>query len=225
MRIQITQNGPYIVTGNIPLREVIITPVSHHNELVDGKELPQSEEYNLCRCGHSQNAPFCDGRHATSHFNGEETASRKPYLDRITDVTEGQTMQLLDDGRCAYARFCHKDNGDIWTLTEQDQNLENRKEALSAAHQCPAGRLVMYDFDGNALEDANKPEILIVQDPAQRCSAGIFVKGPIVIESADGSEYEVRNRVALCRCGSSRNKPFCDASHAKDGYQDRSKTN
>jgi CDGSH-type Zn-finger protein len=39
------------------------------------------------------------------------------------------------------------------------------------------------------------------------------VRGGITIESADGVPYEVRNRVTLCRCGRSDNKPFCDASH------------
>ncbi|UCF09264.1 MAG: CDGSH iron-sulfur domain-containing protein, partial [Thermoplasmata archaeon] len=41
----------------------------------------------------------------------------------------------------------------------------------------------------------------------------IWVRGRIPIESADGHIYEIRNRVTLCRCGWSSNKPFCDSSH------------
>jgi CDGSH-type Zn-finger protein len=41
------------------------------------------------------------------------------------------------------------------------------------------------------------------------------VWGGIQVTGADGHNYEVRNRVALCRCGSSRNMPFCDGTHAK----------
>ncbi|HEY0196583.1 MAG TPA: CDGSH iron-sulfur domain-containing protein, partial [Methanobacterium sp.] len=39
-------------------------------------------------------------------------------------------------------------------------------------------------------------------------------------ESADGYVYEVRNRVTLCRCGQSENKPFCDGTHMEIGFND-----
>lgn len=42
----------------------------------------------------------------------------------------------------------------------------------------------------------------------------IWVRGGIRVESADGNNYEIRNRVALCRCGKSSNKPFCNGAHA-----------
>lgn len=224
MRIKIIPNGPYLVTGGIPIKEMIIIPMGHHNEFTEGRTLPQSDEYFLCRCGHSKNAPFCDAEHVKAGFSGRETASKAPYADRIKDVVEGETMMLLDDDRCAFARFCHREGGSVWELTMQDSDPEKRSEALKAAHDCPAGRLVTVTHDGEIIEDKNEPEIIIMQDPEKGTSAGIFVKGPIVIESADGTEYEVRNRVALCRCGESHNKPFCDASHINANYIDKKVT-
>lgn len=220
MRIKITENGPYLVTGGIPLKEMVITPKGHHYELVEGRKLPQADEYALCRCGGTKNAPFCDGTHEHNGFKGKETASRKKYADRIEDVVEGSTMTLLDDGRCAFARFCHTERGDVWSVTDADQDPQNRAAAIKAASECPAGRLVMIDKEGNVLEETHAPEIVILQDPEKGASAGIFVKGPVVVEAADGTEYEVRNRVALCRCGRSSNKPFCDATHAQFGFND-----
>ena len=41
-----------------------------------------------------------------------------------------------------------------------------------------------------------------------------------VWQRPDGSTYELRNRYALCRCGASRNKPFCDAMHVSIGFSD-----
>lgn len=220
MKIKVTENGPYLVTGGIPIKEMIITPVGHHYEFREGRALPQAEEYALCRCGSSHNAPFCDGSHEKVHFHGTETASREVYLKRIEDVTEGDTIALLDDNRCAFARFCHTERGSIWEVTEQDGDTENREAAIKAAKECPAGRLVMVDKEGNVLEETFEPEIIIMQDPEKGASAGIFVKGPVTVEGADGVAYEVRNRVALCRCGKSRNKPFCDASHVSVEFND-----
>ena len=220
MRIKIIKDGPYHVTGNILIKEMIITPENHQNVLVEGRILPQQESYFLCRCGKSKKAPYCDGTHGKVGFCGEETASKKPYSERITDITEGSSIKILDDDRCAYARFCHRKAGSVWELTEKDNDPFMRSEAIKAATECPAGRLEAVSLNGEKLEKIYEPEIIILQDPTQDASAGIFVKGPIVIESADGNEYEVRNRVTLCRCGESGNKPFCDATHINAGFND-----
>jgi len=46
-----------------------------------------------------------------------------------------------------------------------------------------------------------------------------LVKGPVTILDADGNEHHTdRDIVALCRCGGSTTKPFCDATHSKIGF-------
>ena len=73
---------------------------------------------------------------------------------------------------------------------------------------------------GEPVETALPVSIGVVEDPAQE------VVGPIVAarrhpgRAADGFTYEVRNRVTLCRCGASKNKPFCDGSHASIKFRD-----
>lgn len=217
--IKILKNGPYIVTGNVPLSEKIIVSKGKINELKDGRKLPQAEEYALCRCGKSKNAPFCDGSHEKVGFNGVEKASRETFEDRA-ELLEGPDLDLLDDNRCAFARFCHRENGKVWELTENSNNPKYREEAIIAASECPAGRLVAYDKTGKAIEPEYEPSIEILQDPEKEASGPIFVKGNIPIESSEGYTYEIRNRVTLCRCGKSRNRPFCDATHISMNYTD-----
>ncbi len=51
-----------------------------------------------------------------------------------------------------------------------------------------------------------------------RDNAMLIAKGAMTINSADGSCSTTRNKAALCRCGESANKPFCDASHKRCGF-------
>lgn len=47
-KIKILKNGPYLVSGSIPLSEKIIVSIDEENKYIDGQKLPQSEEYVLC---------------------------------------------------------------------------------------------------------------------------------------------------------------------------------
>ncbi|MGI6665815.1 MAG: CDGSH iron-sulfur domain-containing protein [Christensenellaceae bacterium] len=71
----------------------------------------------------------------------------------------------------------------------------------------------MVKKNGEKLEEALECEIGLVQDVPKNHRGPLWVKGGIQIEGADGTLYEIRNRVTLCRCGESNNMPFCDASH------------
>ena len=222
-RIKIVKDGPYLVSGNIPLSEKIIVPGENEYTYEDGRDLPQSENYALCRCGKSKNPPFCDGAHIKACFIGTEVASREKYEDRA-ERRSGPGLDLLDDDRCAYARFCHRNKRNVWQLVDHSYSENNIQEAIRAASDCPTGRLTAVDKNGNAIEPAYEPSIQILQDQGEGVSSGIFVRGGIPIEGADGVEYEIRNRVVLCRCGKSSDKPFCDATHVSvkfsDGDQD-----
>ena len=217
--IKISKNGPYLVYGNIPLAEKIIVPKGRTYEFKEGRALPQSDEYALCRCGQSQNMPFCDGAHSKAGFKGEETASKDKYEKRA-EFIEGPGIDLMDDDRCAFARFCHREKGNVWDLTEDSDNEEIINEAIEAACNCPTGRLVAVAKNGKSYEPVYMPSIDIIQDPEQGVSGGIFVKGNIPIEASDGIIYEIRNRLVLCRCGRSANKPFCDAMHIPIKFKD-----
>jgi CDGSH-type Zn-finger protein len=220
IKIKILKDGPYVVSGNAPLYEKIIVPKGNGYEFIDGRQFPQSEQYALCRCGKSKNAPFCDGSHEKISFDGTETASKAKFEERA-ELLEGPELDLLDDHRCAFARFCHREDGTAWTLTKNSDNPKYREEAIIAASECPAGRLVAVDKTGNTFEPEYDPAISIIQDAEKGVSGGIFVKGKIPIESSEGHIYEIRNRVVLCRCGKSTNKPFCDTTHIHIEFLDK----
>ncbi len=213
-RIKVTQNGPYLVSGSVPLAEQVICEDAEGqcHGWREGKEYAAQDRYALCRCGHSQHKPFCDGTHGKIQFDGTETASREPYSEQATEIA-GSHLKLTDaEDLCAAARFCHRAGG-TWTLTVRSRSPEARQAAIEEACECPSGRLVAWDKDGTPIEPDFEPSIGLVEDVPEGVAGPLWVRGGIPVESADGTPYEIRNRVTLCRCGKSSNKPFCDGSH------------
>jgi CDGSH-type Zn-finger protein len=215
-RVTVSENGPYIVTGGVPLaRQTIVTDAEGSSELwQEGPALRVQERYALCRCGHSGRKPFCDGTHAKVGFDGTETASREPYRVQA-NLYDGPVLALYDaEQLCAFGRFCDP-HGKVWNQVEQTNTPDVRAQFLRQVANCPAGRLVALDkATGNAIEPELSVSIGLVEDPAEGCSGPLWLRGGIAVTSSDGFAYEVRNRVTLCRCGESKNKPFCDGTHA-----------
>lgn len=222
MKIVVSKDGPYLVYGGIPLSLMIIEPNKEGLswDWKEAKDFPVKEEYSLCRCGQSKNKPYCDSSHLRAKFDGTETATRRPFV-RQAEVFDGATMTLSDaEELCAFARFCDP-GGKIWGLMDQTDDPEVRKLAIREAAHCSSGRLVLHDKKtGETFEPRLPSSVGVVEDPALGCSGPLWVRGGIHIESADGTPYEARNRVTLCRCGASSNKPFCNGSHASIRFRD-----
>jgi CDGSH-type Zn-finger protein len=215
-KIRISKNGPYLVSGRIPLANMIIgiDVEGYSYEWRDGKKYPSKDNYALCRCGKSRTKPFCDGTHAQVNFDGTETASRRAYLKQAKKIS-GPELELTDAKKlCAITRFCERAGG-IWDLVQKPDTPEAKRIAIEEAGNCPSGRLVVWDKQGKAIEPQFQPSIGLVEDPQEGMRGPIWVRGSIPIVSANGNIYEIRNSVTLCRCGKSSNNPFCDGSHCK----------
>lgn len=216
--IKITKNGPYMIYGNPPIDEMIITPNEHSENWTyrNGKSFDTGDKpcCALCRCGASSNKPFCTGAHNDFDWEPEETASFEPLLDNA-EAIEGPELILFDNETyCAFARFCDA-KGRVWNIVERAHTPEQIELVKREAAHCSAGRLLVWDKREQKMYEPDfKPSIGIIEDPGIRVSGPIWVRGGIRIESADGTSYEIRNRVTLCRCGASSNKPFCDGTHA-----------
>jgi len=220
-RIVVSKNGPYLVSGNMPLSIMVVTT---NNEGVSwewkqGKRFVTTPEYKLCRCGQSKEQPFCDDACKTNPFDGTETASRESYASR-QETFEGPYFAMQDVGElCSHARFCMA-AGTIWHLLKLNGE-EARELVIREANNCPSGRLTLKSAkSGASAERKLTPSIGVVEDMGKGCSGPLWARGGIRIESEDGSQYETRNRVTLCRCGASTNKPFCNGNHKKVMFAD-----
>lgn len=221
-KIVVSKDGPYLVSGSVPLSVEVITPDNegYSWDWMQGKKFDTKTKYALCRCGQSKSKPFCDGTHTKVRFEGRVTATRIPFA-RQAETIDGPTIILSDaENLCAFARFCDP-GGKIWSLVKKTDDPKVRELVIREANHCPAGRLVVHDTKTRKeIEHQLPASIAIVEDPLLGCSGPLWVRGGITIETEGGKPYEVRNRVTLCRCGSSSNMPFCNGSHASIKFQD-----
>ena len=218
VRVTVSENGPYMVTGD---KQTITTSAEDGSEAwQEGSAVAHRETYALCRCGASQTKPFCDGSHLKIGFIGTETASRDTYLDQAK-LLDGPILQLTDaESLCAFGRFCDP-NGNVWSQVSKTDDRGVRTMFIRQVNECPSGRLVAWNkVSGEPVEHASPVSIGLIEDPEQLCSGPLWLRGGIPVVAADGFEYEVRNRVTLCRCGESKNKPFCDGTHAAIKFSD-----
>jgi CDGSH-type Zn-finger protein len=221
-KVKIVKNGPYLVSGGFPLykERAVLGKEGEPEFWVKDKEYPKQENYSLCRCGKSKTNPFCDGAHTKANFDGTETANMQKFEDQAKTII-GPGINLLDVPElCSSARFCHLAGG-TWTNVRNSNNPAAIKIAQQTAWNCPAGRLVVCNKKtGKAIEPKLAKEISLIEDTPAKVSGPIWLKGGIELESCYGLKYETRNRVTICRCGKSVNKPFCDGAHMRSKFND-----
>ena len=81
---------------------------------------------------------------------------------------------------------------------------------------CPTGSLHYQRHDGGAAETPDAENTIRVGR-----NGPLWVRGTIVLADSEGNEVERDTRVALCRCGQSEHKPFCDGSHVASSFRER----
>lgn len=214
--IEVTENGPYHVTGGIPLKRVERV-TNEKGKFVDWRvyeEVATDDEYWLCRCGHSTEKPFCSGMHETVGFDGTETCPIDNYASRAEHLG-GTKVSVHDDrGICAHAAFCSGAVTNVWkAAAKSDDDPEMARLAMGMIDNCPSGALT-YTVDGQPGDTGLAREIWVMKD------GSYIARGGIPITRADGQAIEIRNRMALCRCGGSKNKPLCDGTHFEIEFKD-----
>jgi CDGSH-type Zn-finger protein/truncated hemoglobin YjbI len=204
--IQAELNGPYLVTNVDRITNWL------------GEPIPARPQMALCRCGSSSTKPLCDGTHAQIGFTSDKDPNRVP--DRA-DTYVGQQVTILDNrGTCQHSGYCTDRLATVFHVgtdpfvTPSGGRMD---EIIRAVRDCPSGAL-SYAIDGREAREQvdsgnrREPSLEVTKDGPYRISGAIRLLG------ADGND-EGRNQgasyehYALCRCGHSRNKPFCSGMH------------
>jgi len=169
----------------------------------------------LCRCGGSKNKPFCDGTHSANGFRDANTADpaknrRKEYAGRKVTILDNRAL-------CSHAAFCTEELEEVFRHHDQpwiDPDGAAVEKIIATIRKCPSGALG-YAIDGVEAEPPQRPPMVTVTDHGPYA-----ITGGIELLGVDFGEGASKEHYTLCRCGASKNKPFCDGSHWDANFRD-----
>lgn len=200
--ITVVKDGPLKLESNIEF-------IHQSDEVIDIKPVA-----SLCRCGLSKNKPFCDGAHRAAGFSDERLIEKETvqyYAGKQANISFNRSI-------CSGAAKCveglpgvfSSESSENWIFPDND-SLENIKAIVA---QCPSGALSLQT-EGKAISSSEPvtPKITIVSNGPLNVQGIELVDRPV---TTDGNPEQY----ALCRCGLSKNKPYCDYSHAEEGWRD-----
>jgi uncharacterized Fe-S cluster protein YjdI len=136
---------------------------------------------------------------------------RKSYDSPTIRVT-------YDPRKCIHAKRCVEGSPDVFKPKDrpwiQPENGDADAIAATVA-RCPTGSLRYERRDGGPAETIPTEIVLSLQKDGP-----LYVRGPVPIVDAAGNRWEdAGHRYALCRCGGSGNKPYCDNTHLTMGFE------
>ena len=208
-KIACLPNGPYYLLNDM-------TPKAIPNiQTSKGGPCSTITGVALCRCGGSNNKPFCDGTHGKNGFTDEKLADGS--LDKRANYV-GKRITIHDNrGICAHARYCTDNLASVFKLKEEpwiDPDGAAVKEIIETIKRCPSGAL-SYTVDNVEHRDQDRePMVTVTKDGPYAITGGIELLEQPLGEGASIEHY------TLCRCGGSKNKPFCDGTHWSIKFQD-----
>lgn len=201
--IECTPDGPYLVKNLSDLRSS------------NGQSLSSSPVTALCRCGGSSNKPFCDGTHGRIGFSGARLASdlaAQPVDYRAAGMTIHDDRSL-----CAHAGYCTDGLASVFKYGSEpwiDPTGAGVTAIIETIRRCPSGALT-YTLDTPEEPQALvQPSVVVSKDGPYEVAGGIALR-----DSATG-QIGTKTQYTLCRCGGSKNKPFCDGTHWAIGFKD-----
>ena len=121
---------------------------------------------------------------------------------------------IWDMPKCIHSEKCWRNLGEVFRRNEKPWiYLEgaDKERIMNQIDQCPSGAL-SYRVEGQSELKSEIMEVTILKD------GPILMNGKLSIKNSDGSTEEIDGNAALCRCGASTNKPYCDGSHGKVGF-------
>jgi len=136
----------------------------------------------------------------------------------VKDYPGKDIVVSYDASRCIHAGECVRGAPAVFDPDARPWVQPDRAEAeriAAVVGRCPTGALTVRGTDGSELEQPDPANSLLVS-----ADGPLYLRGRVVLEGGTHATQVEYTRVALCRCGQSKNRPFCDGSHKGGAFVD-----
>ena len=138
-------------------------------------------------------------------------------MPRRRDYENDSIVVRWDSARCIHTGICLRTLPEVFDTQRRpwvDIDAAPADEIAAAIERCPTGALRYERVDGRPGEQPHRPTIVMpIPD------GPLLLVGDLLVEDPDGNEIAHEERLTLCRCGKTRNQPFCDNSHLRRGWR------
>lgn len=121
-----------------------------------------------------------------------------------------------DASRCVHVAACIRALPQVFNPLDRPWVHLDRADAdqiAAAIEHCPTGALRYTRPDGTTESPSTPTSIVLVDD------GPLVVRGDLHLTDANGDTIIRESRLALCRCGGSENRPYCDGTHRRIGFR------
>ncbi len=139
--------------------------------------------------------------------------------DITKKYTNGEVTIVWKPNQCIHSGICFRGLGQVfdprrkpWITPEQ----ATTQQIVEQIKKCPSGALSYY-MNNEAEEASIKVEAETIVETSP--NGPLLVYGNVTVKDASGNLTKKNNVTAFCRCGGSGNKPYCDGSHRKIGFE------
>jgi uncharacterized Fe-S cluster protein YjdI len=139
--------------------------------------------------------------------------------DITKKYTNGEVTIVWKPSMCIHSAICFNGLGDVFHPQELPWITPEKSttdKIINQIKKCPSGALSYYlNIDADNEEVKVEAETIVETTP----NGPLMVYGNVTIKDSTGNLTKKNNATAFCRCGASSNKPFCDGSHKKIGFE------
>lgn len=180
-----------------------------------GESFSLKEKSLLCRCGKSKDKPYCDGSH-------NETGLYEVRLEGCPSVplksyTGEEVVIHFRPQLCYHSENCVRGLPEVFNRFKRpwvNANGAGYEAIIEQIGKCPSGAL---SYTGREGDVRPLPEDSIII----RKNGPYVVRGDIRLVTGEDIAPHTAERYSLCRCGKSKNKPFCDGSHEENPFEEK----
>ncbi|MBI9054893.1 MAG: (4Fe-4S)-binding protein [Bacteroidales bacterium] len=140
-------------------------------------------------------------------------------MSKTKEYSNGEVTIVWKPNLCIHSTNCIKGLPEVFDMNKRpwiNADGSTSDKIINQVRKCPSGALSFYMNTKKQKGEQNMSNVKV--DLME--NGPILVNGKIELKNSKGEAIPCENTVALCRCGGSKNKPFCDGTHNTNGFKE-----